>query len=150
MSISATPSIASNLAGAGKVTPQSMPAQSGNAQQSASGGASEVSKLDMTLHADKANNSFAQNVMDNVYTEMDKMTVESGFGKANSPVDTYKTELAPKIDSISPMSKAAAENGPPESVKMLSRTFDHAIFMAMVNQVLSGVSDSSRTLIKQS
>lgn len=148
MSISATPPVAGNLSGAGQMMPQANQVQSANAQQSISNAPSETSKLDLSLHADKSN-GFANNLLDGVYTEIDKIKVESEIGNNVSPVDTYKSDLSPKMESISPMSEKSVLNETPETVKLLSKTFDHAIFMAMVNQVLSGVSDSSRTLIRQ-
>ena len=74
---------------------------------------------------------------------------ESLRGAATDQVSTTKTEMTPKQTSIAPTSA----NGPDDknsAVNSLNATFDHAIFMAMVNQVISGVGDTARTLVRQS
>ena len=68
---------------------------------------------------------------------------------ARDEVSVAKEGLAPQQDSINP-SRTPKGAGKDDAVGALSKTFDHAIFMAMVNQVISGVGDTQRTLIRQS
>jgi hypothetical protein len=70
--------------------------------------------------------------------------------KEASPIDSYKNKLASQVETLNPTTDGALTPAKDNKVEALSKTFDHAIFMAMVNQVISGVSDTSRTLIRQS
>jgi hypothetical protein len=65
--------------------------------------------------------------------------------------DAAKAAQMPASDLLSPAARPAGmqTNAPSEGITMLNKAFDHAIFMASVNQVLTGVSDTSRTLIRQ-
>jgi hypothetical protein len=68
--------------------------------------------------------------------------------KVYDTIDKAKQNLLPSSDAISPVPKQAKAEGN-SSLENLTKTFDHAVFMAMVNQVISGVSDTSRTLVRQ-
>ena len=96
-------------------------------------------------------NGFVSNVLDGVYSEMDSLgsKVPSFAESSSSAVDSYMQKMSPADESVSAMEKTGTEGSADETVKALSKTFDHAIFMAMVNQVISGVGDTSRTLIRQ-
>ena len=96
-------------------------------------------------------NGFMSSVLDGVYSEMDSLSskVPSFSESSSSAVDSYMEKMSPADDSVSAMEKTGTEGSADETVKALSKTFDHAIFMAMVNQVISGVGDTSRTLIRQ-
>ncbi len=93
---------------------------------------------------------FANSVLDGVYTQIDKLSskVPNATEKA-SPIDTYKNDMVSKVETLNPSETSGLQPQKDDKVEALSKTFDHAIFMAMVNQVVSGVSDTSRTLIKQ-
>lgn len=68
---------------------------------------------------------------------------------ARDEVTAAKDAMSPKQEAIKP-GDAEQTDKSDEAVSALSQTFDHAIFMAMVNQVISGVGDTARTLIRQS
>ncbi len=94
---------------------------------------------------------FANSILDGVYTQIDRVSSKvPDTSKAASPIDTYKSKIVSEIDSLSPSETTGPKLEKGDTIQALSKTFDHAIFMAMVNQVVSGVSDTSRTLIKQS
>lgn len=94
---------------------------------------------------------FTDSVLDSVYTEIDKLGSKMpAASTTESAVGSFKDQMASKADSISPLEASSIQDPKHEAVSALSKTFDHAIFMAMVNQVVSGVSDTSRTLIRQS
>ena len=96
-------------------------------------------------------NGFMDNVLDGVYSEMDSLgqKVPSFSESSSSAVDSYMEKMSPADEGLSAMEKTGTEGSADETIKALSKTFDHAIFMAMVNQVISGVGDTSRTLIRQ-
>lgn len=94
---------------------------------------------------------FTSSVLDTVYTEIDKLGSKMpAASSTESAVGAFKDQMASQADSISPLEASSIQDPKNEAVTALSKTFDHAIFMAMVNQVVSGVSDTSRTLIRQS
>ena len=94
---------------------------------------------------------FATSVLDGVYTQIDKLSSKVPDAAAkSSPIDTLKNDMVSKVESLNPSETSGLQPQKDDKVEALSKTFDHAIFMAMVNQVVSGVSDTSRTLIKQS
>ena len=68
---------------------------------------------------------------------------------ARDEVSSAKDAMSPKQEAIKP-GEADANGKTDEAVSSLAQSFDHAIFMAMVNQVISGVGDTARTLIRQS
>lgn len=93
---------------------------------------------------------FATTVLDGVYTKIDELSSKVPNATENvSPVDAYKNDMASQVESLNPSEAGNAGPQKDDKVEALSKTFDHAIFMAMVNQVVSGVSDTSRTLIRQ-
>ena len=95
-------------------------------------------------------NGFVNSIADTVFTEIESLSSKvPNFGSQQSEVTTYKEQLVPSTESISPLQDTNIDNGKDKAVEALSKTFDHAVFMAMVNQVISGVSDTSRTLIRQ-
>jgi len=94
---------------------------------------------------------FISSVADSVFTEIEALSSKlPEFGGDQSAVDAYKQSMVPDIEALSPVKENGLNKGKDDSVAALSKTFDHAIFMAMVNQVISGVGDTSRTLIRQS
>ncbi len=94
---------------------------------------------------------FTVNLSSQVYGTIDRLGVElpAVKGTGNMAVDQAKKALLPENSTISPVKSAQNKPTGNESLVALSKTFDHAVFMAMMNQVISGVSDTSRTLIKQ-
>ncbi len=92
---------------------------------------------------------FADQMANRIYDAIDKVGVQLPQVEAStqSRIDKAKAEISPQSEEISagPKAETSGEDG----IMMISRTFDHAIFMASVNQVLSGVSDTARTLVKQ-
>ncbi|MEO1140811.1 MAG: hypothetical protein AAFW66_00455 [Pseudomonadota bacterium] len=97
----------------------------------------------------KSNQGFVNSVLDGVYNEIDKLGSKLPEVTKQSPIEAYKSSMVSPNDSISPVKVDALANKNSDAVQALSKTFDHAIFMAMVNQVVSGVGDTSRTLIRQ-
>jgi len=99
-----------------------------------------------------SNDGFVDTVLDNVYTEIDK--IGANMPKVSegpqTEVDKYISEMKPTDEALNPGAAHEKMGETDQAVKTLSKTFDHAIFMAMVNQVISGVGDTSRTLIRQS
>ena len=94
---------------------------------------------------------FANTVLDGVYTQIDKLASKvPDATQSNSPIDVMKNDMSSKIETLNPSEASGVKPAKDNKVEALSKTFDHAIFMAMVNQVVSGVSDTSRTLIRQS
>lgn len=93
----------------------------------------------------------ANTVLDGVYTQIDQLSSKLPQStKEASPIDSYKNKIASQVETLNPTTDGALTPSKDNKVEALSKTFDHAIFMAMVNQVISGVSDTSRTLIRQS
>ena len=93
---------------------------------------------------------FVDSFVDNVYSQIDKLSSKlPTTGTDQTQVDQYKNAIAAEGDTINPLQETTLKDGKNSAVDALSKTFDHAIFMAMVNQVVSGVSDTSRTLIRQ-
>jgi len=113
----------------------SIPASVDVAQQ-ASGGSSQP--------------GFMNTVLDGVYTQIDQLSSKvPNAAEKSSPVDVMKNDMVSKVEGLNPSENSGLKPKGEDKVEALSKTFDHAIFMAMVNQVVSGVSDTSRTLIRQ-
>lgn len=94
---------------------------------------------------------FANTVLDGVYTKIDELSSKvPNATEKSSPIDTFKNDMVSKVETLNPSESSGLKPKGDDKVEALSKTFDHAIFMAMVNQVVSGVSDTSRTLIRQS
>lgn len=94
---------------------------------------------------------FASSVLDGVYTKIDELSSKvPNATESSSPIDIYKNSMASQVETLNPTEAGNLSPQKDNKVEALSKTFDHAIFMAMVNQVVSGVSDTSRTLIRQS
>jgi hypothetical protein len=64
------------------------------------------------------------------------------------PVEAAKQDLAPQLDPSEGGSLTARTAD--ESFKVLNQSFDHAIFVTLVSQVVGGVSQATSTLIRQS
>ncbi len=94
---------------------------------------------------------FANSVLDGVYSQIDKLSSKvPNATESTSPIDVLKNDMASQVEALNPSEAGKLSAKKDDKVDALSKTFDHAIFMAMVNQVVSGVSDTSRTLIRQS
>ena len=96
----------------------------------------------------------ANRVMGNVHATVERLSSEVATveTQAPSPAEEAKKALTPQSADLAPGGPAPASadiTGPDSNLAMLNKSFDHAMFMAMVNQVISGVGDSSRTLIRQ-
>ena len=96
----------------------------------------------------------ANRVMGNVHATVERLSSEVATveTQAPSPAEAAKKALTPQSGDLAPGGPAPATSditGPDSNLAMLNKSFDHAMFMAMVNQVISGVGDSSRTLIRQ-
>jgi len=127
-----------------------------NHAQSAPGAAESIngvpSALETPTEVASVGNSdgFLNSVADSVFTEIETLSSQlPSFGGDQSAIDAYKQGLVPESETLSPMTENGLNKGKDDAVAALSKTFDHAIFMAMVNQVISGVGDTSRTLIRQ-
>ncbi|MEZ5792455.1 MAG: hypothetical protein R3D34_17305 [Nitratireductor sp.] len=93
---------------------------------------------------------FGDQLASKVYDAIDRVGVDIGRFEAsgNSVVAKAKEAMTPSSSGISPANGPATPVGE-QGLAALGKAFDHAVFMASVNQVISGVSDTSRTLIKQ-
>lgn len=93
---------------------------------------------------------FSSQISTKVYDTIDQIGVELPKVRSDgaTAIDKAKQNLLPSSDAISPVPKQLKVKGA-SALENLTKTFDHAVFMAMVNQVISGVSDTSRTLAKQ-
>ena len=93
---------------------------------------------------------FTEKAASQVYNTVDNLgvTLPGVEDAVSTALNRAKMELQPASSDISPGTKPASPDGN-EALVALSKTFDHAVFMAMVNQIISGVSDTSRTMIKQ-
>lgn len=141
--------------------------QTTDAASGASGGASSAkatsvdsytlgnsipSSVDVSQQATSGSSKpgFANTVLDGVYSQIDQLASKvPNANETASPIDVAKNDMASQVDSLNPSENAGLKPEKDNKVEALSKTFDHAIFMAMVNQVVSGVSDTSRTLIRQ-
>ncbi len=63
-------------------------------------------------------------------------------------VDAAKQKLSPDAEVLSASGRSPGA-GSNEGLDMLNKAFDHAVFLAAVNQVVSGVGDTARTLVRQ-
>ena len=97
----------------------------------------------------------AERVMGNIHSTVERLSREVDIvdTTAPSPAEDAKNALMPESGDLAPggpmATKATSGTGPDSNLAMLNKSFDHAMFMAMINQVISGVGDSSRTLIRQ-
>ena len=93
--------------------------------------------------------SFGEGMATRVYDAIDRVGVDLPSFKATAEtrIEREKASMSPASEDISAGAKAA--NPGEYGLEMISKAFDHAVFMASVNQVLSGVSDTARTLVRQ-
>lgn len=92
------------------------------------------------------------NALSNTHTKIDNLAQQmpnKGQSAGKDEVGAAMRDMSPSNADISAAGEAGG-NAQQDSLSALNKTFDHAIFMAMVNQVISGVGDTSRTLIRQS
>ena len=96
----------------------------------------------------------ASRMMGNVHSTVERLSSQVTVAEtaAPSPAEDAKKALTASSPDLAPGGPAPVTGditGPDSNLAMLNKSFDHAMFMAMVNQVISGVGDSSRTLIRQ-
>lgn len=94
----------------------------------------------------------ATNALSSAHTKIDalaKQMPNKADSAGSDEVAAAMREMSPKDADISSNAANAGDAGN-DKMDALNKSFDHAIFMAMVNQVISGVGDTSRTLIRQS
>lgn len=133
-------------------------AQSQAAAGDAGAGGASVNATDIARSAKPEAGSLgeaASRVMGNVHSTVERLSANVTVAEtaAPSPAEDAKKALTPQSAELAPGGPAPAATdvtGPDSNLAMLNKSFDHAMFMAMVNQVISGVGDSSRTLIRQS
>ena len=97
----------------------------------------------------------AGRMLGNVHSTVERLSSEIATVEtaAPSPSEAAKKALTPASGDLAPGGPAPVTTditGPDSNLALLNKSFDHAMFMAMVNQVISGVGDSSRTLVRQS
>ena len=98
----------------------------------------------------------AGRIMGNIHSTVERVSREIDIVEtaAPSPAEDAKNALTPASADLAPGGPVEpgvqAADGPDGNLALLNKSFDHAMFMAMINQVISGVGDSSRTLIRQS
>ncbi len=150
---SATPSLASaNNTSVGKVSEKAAGTETAGTQNP---GKADFRALDM-IPTGQAKvgplNTMANEVMGRVHDQVATVSQELSSSTQAIPRDQVtiaKEDMSAKSDHLRTSVKSAADSKE-DSHNALAKTFDHAIFMAMVNQVISGVGDTSRTLIRQS
>ena len=97
----------------------------------------------------------AGRIMGNIHSTVERLGREIDVVETSdpTPAEDAKAALIAESGDIAPGGPSApgdaSANGADSNLAMLSKSFDHALFMAMVNQVISGVGDSSRSLIRQ-
>ena len=125
------------------------PVSSQSMQAAQSTGASDVS-VRPDLPSEPQAPGMTENIASHVYDTIDIVGTELPPVKdtPTSKVNKLKEAMSPENKSISANPTVAKPEGN-EALQALSKSFDHAVFMAMVNQVISGVGDTSRTLIRQ-
>jgi hypothetical protein len=80
-------------------------------------------------------------VLDNMHADLSRYASDPAIGdqmKAD-PVESVKQEIRPQANS-----EPASDGN-----TMLRKSFDHAIFVTLVSQVVSGLSQTTSTLLKQ-
>ena len=110
----------------------------------------KASDLFSTEPMNPMNSGASAEMMSNVYkviskSEVDRSQISSLDNKAD--VEKIKQEMTPSYEISTDMKVRDNAN---DSIVAMSKTFDHAMFVAMVTQVASGVSNSLRMLIRQS
>ena len=116
--------------------------------------ASEIARATQIERPDSPLANAAGRVMNNIHSTVERMGREIDIAEitAPSPAEEAKSSLIPASGEIAPggpVETSSVAEGRESNIAMLNKSFDHAMFMAMVNQVISGVGDSSRTLIRQ-
>ena len=116
--------------------------------------ASEVARAAYVERPDSPVANAAGRVMNNIHSTVERMGRELDIVEtaAPSPAEEAKSALTPASGDLAPggpVETSSVAEGRESNIAMLNKSFDHAMFMAMVNQVISGVGDSSRTLIRQ-
>ena len=133
---------------------QNMAAEAANPSGGPSVEASSVARSNEAAAASPVADA-AGRVMGNIHSTVERLSREVDVvdTTAPSPAEEAKNALMPESGDLAPGGPMAAEatsgTGPDSNLAMLNKSFDHAMFMAMINQVISGVGDSSRTLIRQ-
>ena len=116
----------------------------------------DAAEVARAAESDRVSNPVADaagRVMNNVHSTIERLGREIDLVEtaAPSPAEEAKSALVSSSGDIAPGGpvEAGPVDGPDSNLVMLNKSFDHAMFMAMINQVISGVGDSSRTLIRQ-
>lgn len=120
-----------------------------NASNPALEGAMDVNVRSSGTSAVSGEN-FASELGSRVYDTIDQVgvTLQSPQTSGAEALEKARKAITPESAALRAPGTETAQTGN-DSLKALSKTFDHAVFMAMCNQVISGVSDSARTLIRQ-
>ena len=117
--------------------------------------AAEIGRASVASAAPSPIADAAGRVMGNIHSTVERLGREIDMVETAAPsaAEDAKSALTPQSADLAPGGPAPADgtpiDGPDSNLAMLNKSFDHAMFMAMINQVISGVGDSSRTLIRQ-
>ena len=96
------------------------------------------------------------NVMSDVHANVEKFKADPATGTSSlkaDPVKDAKADLLPSPWVLHPAKTGdkppAATGGGQEMIGVLSKSFDHAIFLSLVSQVVGGLSHTTSSLIRQ-
>ena len=95
------------------------------------------------------NNGAFGNMMGNVHDVISRGQLnreELALNAQEVNIDKLKSEMIPAYEL---KNSAITTNSSNEAIQSMAKTFDHAMFVAMVTQVASGVSNSLRMLVRQ-
>ena len=151
---SAQATASQSVQSAGQVAQASAPVSAPDAPRGTSIEAAEINRAAETSGGNPVTNA-ADRVMGNLHSTVERLGREIDIVETAdpTPAEEAKAALTPQSADIAPGGPVVAGEAPvnpaDSNLAMLNKSFDHAMFMAMVNQVISGVGDSSRTLIRQ-
>ncbi|MCC2110473.1 MAG: hypothetical protein KDJ16_00390 [Hyphomicrobiales bacterium] len=96
------------------------------------------------------------NVMSDVHTNVEKFKADPAAGVGTMKADPVKEAKVDLLPSPWVLHPAKSGEKPPvemggnqEMVGVLSKSFDHAIFLSLVSQVVGGLSHTTSSLIRQ-
>jgi len=128
-------------------------AQAANAQQQQEIPVSEMGQQNYSA----VNKAEFEAVLTNIHETIQEFGSKSPASPSsiNDPVEATKAELLPSPYEIHPTTQAESDTSVTnpaqnDGTEVLVKSFDHAISLALLNQVISGISSTTSSLIRQS
>jgi hypothetical protein len=93
-----------------------------------------------------------RSVMEQAQKQTSQYEIESGDGHGADPVSAARDGLLQTDTAESAVmtpASAGAAGAPVDGQAVLRKSFDHAIFVTLVSQIVSGVSQATSTLVRQ-